>query len=67
MTYRNITPEILAKYSSVPTLNPDGSWSEWAHSTKPKQPDKKKRKMATPRTAPWIAAKAFKRGSGRLS
>ena len=70
MTYRNITPEILAKYSPVPILMHDGTWSEPLLSMQPKQPEvtKQKGKREAARYAPrWIAAKAFKRGGGRLS
>lgn len=66
MTYKSLTPEMLARYRA---LNPlpmtgDGAWLNWPHSTK--RPERKKA-VRRAGAARYKTAKAFKPGGGKYS
>jgi hypothetical protein len=65
MTYKNLTPEKLAKHRIDKPLNDDGTWPDWPHPIEPKK--KKKKRVRGGKTARGKISKAFKPGGGRLS
>lgn len=64
MTYRNLTPEALAKLRQDQLRDPNASAKKWPWEEEPK---KRKKLKARGRTARGKIARTFKPGGGRLS